>query len=80
MMSLSTASARAFDRLAADLARVFGSRLEAVIAYGRSRALVFVRTLDRGDLDACSALEDRPGKKNHERMRVFINTVRGAAP
>lgn len=31
-------------------------------------------------VDACSALEDRPGKKNHERMRVFINTVRGVAP
>jgi phosphoribosylanthranilate isomerase len=31
-------------------------------------------------VDACSALEDRPGKKNHERMRVFINTVRDVAP
>jgi phosphoribosylanthranilate isomerase len=31
-------------------------------------------------VDACSALEDRPGKKNHERMRVFINRVRGVAP
>ena len=31
-------------------------------------------------VDACSALEDSPGKKNHERMRVFINTVRGVAP
>ena len=31
-------------------------------------------------VDACSALEDRPGKKNHERVRVFINTVRGVAP
>jgi len=31
-------------------------------------------------VDACSALEDRPGKKNHERMRVFINMVRGVAP
>jgi len=31
-------------------------------------------------VDACSALEDNPGKKNHERMRVFINTVRGVAP
>ena len=31
-------------------------------------------------VDACSALEDRPGKKNHERMRVFVNTVRGVAP
>jgi phosphoribosylanthranilate isomerase len=26
-------------------------------------------------VDACSALEDRPGKKNHERMRVFVNAV-----
>ena len=31
-------------------------------------------------VDACSALEDSPGKKNHERMRVFVNTVRRAAP
>src|SRR5215217_3817601 len=31
-------------------------------------------------VDACSALEDSPGKKNHERVRVFINTVRGVAP
>jgi phosphoribosylanthranilate isomerase len=31
-------------------------------------------------VDACSALEDTPGKKNHERVRVFINTVRGVAP
>jgi phosphoribosylanthranilate isomerase len=31
-------------------------------------------------VDACSALEDTPGKKNHERMRVFVNTVRGVSP
>ena len=31
-------------------------------------------------VDTCSALEDTPGKKNPERMRVFINTVRGVAP
>src|SRR6185503_19694092 len=31
-------------------------------------------------VDACSALEDRPGRKNHERMRVFVNTVRRAEP
>ena len=31
-------------------------------------------------VDACSALEESPGKKNHERMHVFINTVRRAAP
>lgn len=27
-------------------------------------------------VDACSALEDRPGKKNEERMRAFIKAVR----
>ena len=27
-------------------------------------------------VDACSALEDRPGIKNHERMRAFVDTVR----
>ena len=31
-------------------------------------------------VDACSALEGRPGKKNHERMRVFVSTVRRVAP
>ena len=28
-------------------------------------------------VDACSALEDKPGSKNHERMRAFVDTVRG---
>ena len=28
-------------------------------------------------VDACSSLEDRPGTKNHGRMRVFVDTVRG---
>ena len=27
-------------------------------------------------VDACSALEDRPGIKNHERMRAFVEIVR----
>jgi phosphoribosylanthranilate isomerase len=27
-------------------------------------------------VDACSALEDTPGKKNHERMRAFVKTAR----
>ena len=39
-----------------------------------------IKTVRPYAVDACSALEDRPGKKNHERMRVFINTVRGVAP
>jgi phosphoribosylanthranilate isomerase len=31
-------------------------------------------------VDACSALEDQPGKKNHERMRAFIKAVRSVKP
>ena len=31
-------------------------------------------------VDACSSLEDRPGTKNRERMRAFIDTVRGVNP
>jgi phosphoribosylanthranilate isomerase len=31
-------------------------------------------------IDACSALEDEPGRKNHERMRAFVETARGVKP
>ena len=31
-------------------------------------------------VDACSSLEDTPGIKNHERMRVFVSTVRSVKP
>jgi phosphoribosylanthranilate isomerase len=36
-----------------------------------------VETVRPYAVDACSALEDSPGKKNHERVRVFIEKVRG---
>ena len=31
-------------------------------------------------VDACSALEDRPGIKNHERMRAFVELARSVNP
>lgn len=31
-------------------------------------------------VDACSALEDRPGIKNHERMRAFVEIARSVKP
>ena len=31
-------------------------------------------------VDACSALEDEPGRKNHERMRAFVETARSVKP
>jgi phosphoribosylanthranilate isomerase len=39
-----------------------------------------IKTVRPFAVDACSALEDSPGKKNHERMRVFVNTVRRLTP
>ena len=39
-----------------------------------------IKTVRPFAVDACSALEDSPGKKNEERMRVFVNTVRRVAP
>lgn len=30
-------------------------------------------------VDACSSLEETPGKKNHARMRAFVNAVRNVA-
>jgi phosphoribosylanthranilate isomerase len=40
-------------------------------------ALVMVRPYG---VDACSSLEDAPGKKNHERMRAFVKHVRDVKP
>lgn len=31
-------------------------------------------------VDTCSALEDKPGMKNHERMRIFVETARSVKP
>jgi phosphoribosylanthranilate isomerase len=31
-------------------------------------------------VDACSALEDKPGRKNHDRMRDFVETARNVKP
>lgn len=33
-------------------------------------------SVDPYGVDACSKLEETPGKKNHERMRAFVRTVR----
>jgi phosphoribosylanthranilate isomerase len=42
-----------------------------------SDAIEFVRPYA---VDACSSLEDKPGIKNHERMRVFVSAVRSVKP
>ncbi|HUL73075.1 MAG TPA: hypothetical protein VLT86_08235 [Vicinamibacterales bacterium] len=57
-LELSGSSRRAFARLAADLTRIFGDRLVALVAYGPGSSVAFVRTLAADDLDACATLAD----------------------
>jgi phosphoribosylanthranilate isomerase len=37
-------------------------------------------SVDPYGVDACSALEETPGKKNHKRMRAFVKTIRSVNP
>jgi hypothetical protein len=49
---------RAFARLASDAARVFQSRLKAVIATSSSASVIFAESITNGDLDAIGALTE----------------------
>ena len=39
-----------------------------------------IRSVDPYGVDACSALEKMPGKKDHERVRAFVKTIRSVKP
>ncbi len=39
-----------------------------------------INFVDPFAVDACSALEETPGKKNHERMRAFVRAIRSVKP
>lgn len=39
-----------------------------------------INSVDPFAVDACSALEETPGKKNHERMRAFVRAIRSVKP
>lgn len=39
-----------------------------------------IRSVDPYGVDACSALEKIPGKKDHERMRTFVKIIRSVKP
>src|ERR1700733_7463080 len=55
-LSLSPRARQAFDRLVADLTRVFGPRLATVVAYGEHAGLVFATSITGDDLDALATL------------------------
>lgn len=57
-LELSAHTRRAFGAMADDLARVFGARLTALVAYAPDRAAAFVTSIDAADLDALSVLAD----------------------
>jgi hypothetical protein len=47
---------KAFEQLAADLARVFGPRFVALVAYGPRTGVAFARELTAGDFEALAVL------------------------
>jgi hypothetical protein len=55
-LELDTKTARAYQRMAADLRRVFGDRFVALVAGGPGAAAAFVRDIRSDDLDAMGAI------------------------
>ncbi|HEY8410771.1 MAG TPA: phosphoribosylanthranilate isomerase [Pyrinomonadaceae bacterium] len=58
------------------------SRAKLFLAGGLSpeNVAAAIATVRPDAIDACSSLEQTPGKKDHERVRAFINAVRGITP
>jgi hypothetical protein len=57
-LTLPPGAREAFERLAQDLARVFGPRFVALVASGPHSSVAFLATILPGDLDALGALRD----------------------
>lgn len=57
-LTLPPATRRAFERVAADVTRVFDRRLVAFVASGPASGVVFVSRIQSGDLDALGALAE----------------------
>lgn len=58
-LTLTSAARHAMDRLAADLTRVLGTRLVAVVAYSPTRAAAFAQRVTADDLLGLAPLVDR---------------------
>lgn len=71
---------RVFDWSIAKEARQWISKLYLAGGLSPQNIRQAVETVRPDAVDACSALEDSPGKKNHERMRAFVNAVRSVKP
>ena len=78
--SLRGGTGRVFDWSVAQQAALTIPKLFLAGGLSPENVEIAIKTVRPFAVDACSAIENSPGKKNHERMRVFINTVRRVAP
>lgn len=71
---------RVFDWSIAQQFKTFTPKL--ILAGGLSSENIqsAIETVRPYGVDACSSLEDTPGKKNHECMRVFVERARSVKP
>lgn len=73
---------RVFDWIIAQRARQSVKSVALFLAGGLSPDNVAeaIATVRPYAVDACSSLEDAPGRKNHERMRAFVKAARSVTP
>ena len=67
---------RVFDWSIAEEVNKLVSKLYLAGGLSPENAAEAVSSVRPYAVDACSALEDKPGRKNHERMRAFVRSVR----
>lgn len=71
---------RVFDWSIAFEARRLGPKLYLAGGLGIDNIEDAIKSVDPFAVDACSALEETPGKKNHESMRAFVKAIRSVKP
>jgi phosphoribosylanthranilate isomerase len=71
---------RVFDWTVAQGVRQSATKLFLAGGLSPENVATAIATVRPYAVDACSSLESTPGKKNHERVRAFINAVRDSEP
>ncbi len=70
---------RRFDWSIAKQVNELGKKLFLAGGLSPENIAEAIRTVRPYAVDACSALENKPGIKNHERMRAFVDAARGSS-
>ena len=78
--SLRGGTGRSFDWSIAEQVNQFVPKLFLAGGLSTENIEEAIQTVRPYAVDACSALEDTPGKKNHERMEAFVKLARGVKP